>query len=252
MSIVKERIVLTVSEGKRLIAKGVAASLWVKRALDEGMIVIAKGSTNGYIVEELLGQRIDKLRYALGLRWPQGRRRRLPPGERLPDVVLRRGEAVEGMDLDAAVQEMGPGDVFIKGANALNYQAGLAGVLAGPTTGGTIGRNLMAVLSRRATLLIPVGLEKEIAWDIAEVARATRAPDVPQNILVSVEGEIITEIEALRLLTGVEAVQVAAGGIGGAEGAIELLVEGNEEAMAATRRLLEGVWGEPPFVEERE
>ena len=56
----KKVVVLTVSESKRLIAKGVANLDIVKKALERGMIAIAKGTTNGYVVEELLNKRIDK------------------------------------------------------------------------------------------------------------------------------------------------------------------------------------------------
>ena len=36
-------------------------------------------------------------------------------------------------------------------------------------------------------------------------------------------GEIVTEIEALQLLTGVQVFQAAAGGVGGAEGGARLI-----------------------------
>ncbi len=51
-------IVLTVSESKRLIAKGVAKLEFVQKARQEGTVAIAKGSTNGYVVEEILGKPI--------------------------------------------------------------------------------------------------------------------------------------------------------------------------------------------------
>ena len=50
--------VLTVSESKRLIAKGVAASEVLQTALENGTVAVAKGTTNSYIVEELLGEEI--------------------------------------------------------------------------------------------------------------------------------------------------------------------------------------------------
>ena len=47
---------LTVSESKRLIAKGVAAADFVQRAMKEGTLAVGSGSTNGYVVEEITGQ----------------------------------------------------------------------------------------------------------------------------------------------------------------------------------------------------
>ena len=43
---------LTVSESKRLIAKGIINMPLVKDKLQKGMIIITKGSTNSYIAEE--------------------------------------------------------------------------------------------------------------------------------------------------------------------------------------------------------
>ena len=48
---------LTPSESKRLIGKGVAALPEVKNAR---RITIIGGSTNGYVVEEILQQKIDR------------------------------------------------------------------------------------------------------------------------------------------------------------------------------------------------
>ena len=50
-------VVLTVAESKRLIAKGVAGHPDVLTALSRGIVVVCKGTTNAYVVEELLGDR---------------------------------------------------------------------------------------------------------------------------------------------------------------------------------------------------
>ena len=64
-------VVLTVSESKRLIAKGLAAMPAVQSALSGGTVAVAKGTTNGYLVEELLGKKIDKLHYVTGRTMPR-------------------------------------------------------------------------------------------------------------------------------------------------------------------------------------
>jgi hypothetical protein len=99
-------------------------------------------------------------------------------------------------------------------------------------------------------LLIPVGLEKEVAFDIDEVARRIGEPDEGvENVtsLVAVRGLIFTEIEALSTLSGVDAVQAGAGGISGAEGGVWLMLQGTEEQVGRALEVVEAVQGEPPF-----
>jgi len=115
-------IVLTVSESKRLIAKGVAAMPAVRDALADGVVAVATGSTNAYIVEELTGKPIEKNAYMTGATLPAGIDRKGLLSRKVPDLVLRKGEPVEGAQATEIVGEMGPGDVFIKGANAVHYQ----------------------------------------------------------------------------------------------------------------------------------
>ena len=61
-------------------------------------------------------------------------------------------------------------------------------------------------------------------------------------------GTIITEIEALDLLTGVDAYLYSSGGIAGAEGAVRLLVEGTEEEVQETQELIDSIKGEPRYL----
>ena len=67
-------IVLTVSESKRLIAKGVAGHPDVLAALKDGMVVIAKGTTNAYVVEEITGAEIKRTDYVTGAVLPPARK----------------------------------------------------------------------------------------------------------------------------------------------------------------------------------
>ncbi len=61
-------------------------------------------------------------------------------------------------------------------------------------------------------------------------------------------GHIVTEIEALEILTGVRVLQMAAGGIGGAEGAVRLLVRGTRDEVEKALAVVKEVQGAPPFV----
>ncbi|MFN3422082.1 MAG: hypothetical protein ACK40X_10210 [Armatimonadota bacterium] len=76
--------------------------------------------------------------------------------------MLKNGEPVEGLTVIEAVKQMKRGDVFIKGANALDYKRKVAGILVGHPEGGTIGATTGTVIARRIEFVIPVGLEKQV------------------------------------------------------------------------------------------
>jgi len=241
-------IVLTVAQGKRLIARAVAQLPEVQRALQLGMVAIGRGTTNAYVAEEILGHRLPKGEYVAGRTLPPG-----VPDERFgtmqyPDIVLRGGQPVEGMTVVDAVLQMATGDVFIKGGNALNYAQGVAGVLVGHPAGGTIS-TYATIVSRKLHLIIPIGLEKMVAEDITALSRASRRgddhPGAPPPGLIPITGTIVTEIEALNLLCGVTARLYAAGGVAGAEGALWLLLDGSREALDAALALHAELKGEP-------
>jgi len=242
----KRQVVLTVAESKRLIAKGVAAMPEVKRAMKEGMVVVATGTTNAYVLEELWGKRIDKRRYRSGITTPEKPEKlEIPQEEPIPDVVFRKGEVVKGLDRFTAVNEMGKGDVYLKGANALDYRHQTAGVLIGSSTGGTVGAVIGQIVGKKINLIIPVGLEKLVYEGINELHRLASAEDYEGPSLWPITGTIITEIEALKILTGVKATLLAAGGVAGAEGAVRLLLEGTEEQVKDAVKLVESIKGEP-------
>jgi hypothetical protein len=248
---VQAQVVLTVSEGKRLIAKAVAQLPVVKEALNEGRVIIAKGTTNTYVAEELLGRTIEHGAYVLGRTFPAKAEVGFGSVESIKEVVLVNGKAVD-VSLDGAVAKLEPGDVVIKGANALNYEEKLAGVMAASRDGGTSGKILPYITARKANLIVPVGLEKQVSGNVTQIADMLREPTESLNQIPSMfllRGQIVTEIEAIETLTDVSAVQMAAGGIGGAEGAIRLLLRGTREQVETALRVIDEVQGEPPFVQ---
>jgi len=249
------QVILTVAESKRLIARGVAADARVKRALDSGWVAVAKGSTNAYVVEELTGERIDKTKYVTGFTVPAGKK----PGTdaSLADLVLRRGERVEGLTAVEAVAKMKAGDVFIKGANAINYERDQAAILVGHPQGGTVGATIGTVVARRIEWICPAGLEKDVPGDLVALAaeaceaRAERVGDCPT--LWVLPASPFTELDALgALVPGLEiSCVLAAGGIRGAEGAVRLLLASSYDRapLDAALELVASVQGEPPFGE---
>ncbi len=244
----KIEAVLTVAQSKRLIAKAVAVHPLVKTALSIGTIGICRGTTCSYIAEEFLGRPIERFGYTTGVTLPrQPVPPVTPPKTAMHDIIIRQGGIhMDGEMVIDAAKNMKAGDVIIKSANALNYEKGVAGCLVGHPAGGTVGGFWGPLYGKKIRLIIPVGLEKEIAGDILRLSLETMNEN-SGNSLMPMTGEIVTEIEAIRLLTGATARQIAAGGIRGAEGSVRLLIDGTEAEMALVREVLSTLEGEAPY-----
>ena len=242
----KAEVVLTVSESKRLIAKGVAKLDFIRERMGKGIIVLTTGSTNAYVYEDLTGQSIDKRAYLSGVVTPAkgGLSARV---KTLPDLVLVDGQPDPDLDRFSALKRMEAGDVYIKGANALNYGVGVAGVTVGQSNGGTVGGAMGTIIGKKLRLLIPIGLEKEVPFDIQMAAARVANYDETLGKVSSlwpIQGLVFTEIEALEVLCEVEAIPVGAGGIAGAEGAVHLLLVGTSEEVKEAVGLVKSIQGE--------
>lgn len=243
-------VTLTPSEGKRLIAKGLLATEDVKSALKTGYLCITLGSTSAYLIEEILGE-YDKARHIAGLTVPKGLAV-TDREQRSSDAIFHRGELIEGKKVADVLDELGPGDVIIKSANALGSDY-VPIVLLASSTGGTVGTFMGPASSRNIRVIMPVGLEKSIPssyddfcgefgmddWDFA-IGTPVGAISVPHAIT-------FTEIEALDALFEVFAVPIAAGGLNGAEGSVTLYITGDDEDVKRAYEFLLTIKGEPPF-----
>ena len=244
----KIEIVLTVAQSKRLIARAVTRHPYVKAAFHTGVIGICRGTTCSYVAEEFLGRPVERFGYTTGLTLPK---RPYPPIEPakcvMHDILVRKGEVhMDGETVIEAAKNMGPGDVIIKGANALNYEKGVAGCLVGHPAGGTVGGFWGPLYGRKLRLIIPVGLEKEIAGDILKLS-VECMDEYSGSSLSPMTGTIITELEAIRILTGATARQIAAGGVRGAEGSVRLMIYGEEREVQAARELVASLDQEPQY-----
>jgi len=255
--LIMKQFVLTPAVGKRLIAKGMAKHDAVAKALETGTIVIIAGTTNGYVAEEILtqiGQAKDFRRdhFYRGIILPPHRPAtptgRSADASRFPgDVIISRGSFQSGKTIFDVVNDLGEGDVILKGANAVDLFQRRAAVLIGDPKAGTIGASLLAVVGRRVKLILPVGLEKRVLENLDELAAKMNAPGVRGPRLFPVPGEIFTELDAIHLLTGAQASLAAAGGVGGAEGSVWLAVYGTPSQEKAAEELIQSVTNEPPF-----
>lgn len=243
------QINLTVAEGKRLIAEGIANDEAVKARLTSGMVIITRGTTNTYIAERLAGLTAPRGSLMTGHIIPEGAPR--VEVERIAEIVLINGVPVP-MPFEEALKKMSPGDIIFKGANLINYREGQAAVNIGAPDGGTTARLRALTGEGKARLIVPVGLEKDCSWNLAALeatygGKSATKGAVPQ-LWQHKEARIYTEIEALRTLAGVNAFPIAAGGIAGREGGITLVVVGStaqvEKALAAAAT----VRGEKAFI----
>ena len=250
------QFVLTTAAAKRLIGKALAAHPAVSATLRSGTLVIVAGTTNGYVAEEILkglgqAESFSKKRFFRGVVLPPGRTTeegRLPDESGFPgDVVIVKGVWQKGKTIFDVADSLREGDVILKGANALDLTRKQAAVLIGHPQGGTTIAALQAVVGRRVRLILPVGLEKRVPGDLMELAARMNAPGSSGFRLLPIPGEVFTEIEAIRLLCGAEAEMVAAGGVGGAEGAVWLALRGSEEQLAKAAELMRKVSGEMEF-----
>ena len=242
--------VLTVAESKRLIAKAVAQMPIVRNALANGMVIIIKGTTDAYVVEEITGQKVEKPTFVTGRISGKGPQL-MPKGKTVNHVILEKGKAVD-MPLPEAVKKLKAGDVVMKGANALDYKNKIAAVNIVDPSGGTTGITMPYIVARKAHLVIPVGLEKLVAGDIVDLTLKMREPMESVNLIPSqwlLTGEIVTELEAIKTLTGATAFQASAGGISGAEGGVWLVFRGTKEQVSNALKLVESIKGEPPYAE---
>jgi hypothetical protein len=248
---------LTPAAGKRLIAMALAARTDIDTIIKNGKLVIVAGTTNGFVAEEILKkigvtEGFDRSRFFRGIALPASR----PTTEAgrlqeesgfMGDVVIAGGRYQAGTTLYDIADELRAGDIILKGANAVNLEERQAGILIGHHKAGTIGVALQAAAGRRVQLILPVGLEKRVSGGLNQLAALINAPTTSGPRLLPVPGEIFTELEALRALTGAEATLIAGGGVAGAEGSVWLAVTGTEAALESASVLMNEVAREPNF-----
>ncbi len=239
---------LTPAMGKRLIGKGMVAHPAIKTVLKKGPLAIIAGSTNGFVAEEILtslGQTegFNRVGFRRGLTVPPGVS--APEMEFPGDIVIRNGEWLpERNSIFDIAEEMGAGDVVLKGGNAFDANRHAA-VQIGSNVGGTALAALSSVIGRRVELIVPIGLEKRVFGNVNDLALLTNDPAGKGPGLLPLPGTIFTEIDAIKLLTGADATMIAAGGVYGAEGAAWLVINGGKVEVEAAAELIDPLADEP-------
>lgn len=245
----KTWVSLTVSESKRLIAKGIKVYPPVVERLNKGTVLVTKGTTNTYVAEELLNINLGSGDFVLGHILPN-KEKELDRSHTRSELILVNGEE-DTTPYVLAMSRMKEGDIILKGANVINYEKGQAGVFIGHPTGGTTGNIIPQITKNKLRLIIPVGLEKCSNQDIDKIDEMTHLEKVSVNgkmpYIWSIKGELFTEIEAIKQFANVEVLHLASGGIGGAEGAVSLGIFGSEKEVEKALKIIESVKGEAVF-----
>jgi hypothetical protein len=246
--------VLTPNESKRLIAKAVANMEEVKTALKQSNMIIFHGSTDVLVLEEVLGEKrlkelMNPATYLSGL-IIRGTLCSTLGTEKPPVVLIRKGVVTPPPDtMSEMLRDFGRDSVVIKGANAIDKE-GNAGAFVAHPEGGGIGWSIGTILARGFPLIVPAGLEKLVpsvrqsvslcGQETLDYCQGKRVGMIPLS-----PGKVVTEIEAMKILTGVDAYHVASGGVNGSEGSVTLVAEGSRDGVNRTIKLVELVKGEP-------
>ncbi len=242
---------LTSAESRRLIAKAVVHTPKFQKAWENAYVLLAGGTTNAFIAQELLGREgIEPARCTVGLSTDGLLCVTAPDSRKSFPNVFYKGKPVD-KTLTDALNDYHADTVVIKGANAVDMQ-GNVGVVTAGFDGGTIPRIIGPVTSKGLTFFTPVGLEKLVP-SVPAAAAAVGASTIDISMGADFgmyclsNTTVITEIEAVAELFGVQATMVAAGGVGGNAGAVTLSAVGEEQSIRALVAYLEReIKGEPP------
>ncbi|OGP90001.1 MAG: hypothetical protein A2156_01380 [Deltaproteobacteria bacterium RBG_16_48_10] len=263
---VRAQVTLIPSESKKLVADAIAETDLIKKAREKGIIVVHPSSTTLFLIERLIGRRPQGI-WVCGLVLPKGlcisreyqreyegtglfarmgSHERHDMGQNPFAWVLEKGVFQTGIPLVSLLSKMGKGDVYVKGANAVDPDRKV-GVLYGSVGAGTVGRVIAASRRKGFTILLPIGLEKLIPTSIAHAAKraslkAEWAMGIPVG-LIPVPGTVVTEVEAVSILSGATATVIGAGGLAGAEGAVTFVIRGSKEKVDRALQAVRAVKG---------
>ena len=252
------QVILTPTESKKLIGLAVADMHVVKRAAQQGLVVLHPSSSTWFVVEALTGNIPTTDVWVCGAITPKGAcgdmgvhagERSLNkvsgPGGFPHSWVIRGGALSAGETLSDLMANMGPDDVYIKGVNAVDPQGDVGIMIGNPTEGGTIGFVVSALKKRPFHLIFPVGLEKLIPLPVEQAAKEAKragceyAMGSAVGLFPCADGRSVTEVDAIKMLSGAEAVPIGAGGLSGAEGAIYLVIKGEDDQVKKAIELVE-------------
>jgi hypothetical protein len=265
------QVSLIPAESKKLISKAINKMDVFQQALREGLIVLHPSSSTYFLFEEVTGRKPPTNVWVCGLIAPKGACVEMgvmlgrhessskseetdydsarPNPRTFPHCwILRKGEFSHQEPLGALLEEIGPNDVYVKGVNALDIE-GNVGVLWGNLAeGGTAGLVMAAQRRKGFHVIFPAGLEKLLPFSIKEAAKEAKRFEYDYSMgmpcgLLPCEGTVVTELRAIEILSGASAIPISGGGLGGAEGAVTLVIKGEKNQVTKAIQEVEDVKG---------
>ena len=250
---VKALVALTSEESKRLIAKAISKMEVVEKAKREGIIGFTICSSAGFVAEEVLGESLDLSKYYCGFVHENGMC--AVHADKIQELILMKREPVwldwPSENISQYLEEMGPDDVIIKSGNVLGVDGKAASLMACPD-GGEFGKCLPYIYASGIELIVPMTINKSLHVDIDTLSRMVGVKRIQAKWaygltvgLMPLPGEVVTEIDALKQLTDVDALPLSTGGFGSGEGVVSIIVEGSEAKVKRVWELISQIKGEP-------
>jgi hypothetical protein len=237
---------LTSAEAKRMIAKGIVKLEVVKRAIDQGRIVLKGGTTTSAIAEEICGEEI-RISGRITPRGTMSARYKQETGK--PHTVVIEKRKMQGLDQgwEEVIASLNKNDLIITGANAFDVH-GNAALMAASFMGAVGGKSIFGASIEGVPILVATGLEKLVPGNLADIIPLVGRKLVDRSYgsavgLFAVRGRIFTEKDAVEALAPVQCFVIGKGGIFGAEGSTTLLIDGEEKDVLLIEDLFKQIKG---------
>ena len=229
----RAQLTISVNAGKWLIAKAICNFPEVKHALKKGRVLLKGGTTVSCIAEELAGIKLE----ICGRITKRGTVAGKSKNCGAPHSILITDRGWENVDdrLLEVAHDLGPEDVVILGANAVDSE-GNAAMMAGSPGGGPPGKVMTVLMTEGANIIVAAGLEKLIPGRVYDAVSAAGRKNCDFSMgmavgLMPIKGKVITELEAIKAIADVKVTVIGKGGIEGGEGSTTVVVEGNESQI---------------------
>lgn len=246
----KIQFTLLVEESKKLIALGTIKHNKVKNALKNGKIML-KGGTTVSRISELLTKKAMRISGRISIR---GTVTAMNCSQEPHNIIIEKGKW-KNIDTDHKneAKKLGINDVVICGANAFDYNKRAALMVGSEGGGDFTGSYYSSWFSEGASVIVPVGIEKMIPGNIDEIinncGRKGKNSLTGMSVgLLPIYGEIITEIEAIKILSKVHCQVIGSGGLGQAQGSVTLEVWGEDKQVNKIIRIITRIKNEETFI----
>jgi hypothetical protein len=242
------QVVLTTAESKRLIAKAVARPDVVRQAAEDGIVAPHPSSSTYFVVEKITGAKPKTNYWVCGAVTPKGmcvemamvlgagyapKEVSADPGDLRATCIVDHGKLAPEEALSSLFDRMTSSDAYIKGVNAWTSRETWA------YSSAISERSLHSVRPQEE------GLQRHLPGRPGEAhttdntgSREGGEADQVQlrhgNARRSVPGRrgiTVSELQAIEILSGTRAIPIASGGLGGAVGALTLMIKGQDHRV---------------------